>query len=125
MTDTGEKRNVVCGWKTAGRFTLPGDTKVVTIEAHNDNDENVGGILASFSNRVVTNASWQCIDMSKSNSTWLSAIEYGFNVASSGSIWSQSNKPDKKISEIEETAQWIWVQNRTAIKVWCRKTFSK
>jgi hypothetical protein len=124
VTNTGEKRNVVCGWKTPGRFTLPGDTKVVTIKAHNDVG-NVGGILASFSNRVVTNASWQCVDMSKSNPTWLSAIEYGLNVASSGSIWSENNKPGKKISEIEETAQWIWVRNSEARRVWCRKTFSK
>ena len=45
VTDTGEKRNAVCEWWTAGRFTLPGDTKVVTIKAHNDHGY-VGGILA-------------------------------------------------------------------------------
>ena len=61
ITDSGEKRNVVCGWKKVKHFTLCGHTKHVTIKAHNDGGN--GGILASFSNKVVTDGSWECADM--------------------------------------------------------------
>ena len=126
VTDTGEKRNVVCGWKTPGRFTLPGDTKVITIKAHNDpGPDDKGGLLASFSNHVVTDESWQCADMSSCTSaycesvaTWQQAKRYGINHASP-SPW------NRKMSEIADTAQWIWVTDSIAKRVWCKKTFGK
>ena len=126
VTDTGEKRNVVCEWKTPGRFTLPGDTKVVTIKAHNDHGpDDKGGLLASFSNHVVTDETWQCADMGsctpahcESVAKWKQAKPYGLNVASTWPWY-------KKIPEIAETAKWIWVTDSTATRVWCRKTFSK
>ena len=40
----------------------------MTIKGHNDPDGNVGAILASFSNGVDTDESWQCAKMDECNS---------------------------------------------------------
>ena len=124
-TDVGEMYNVNKNWQTAQNIALPGNTTYVVIKAHND-PGNVGGILASFSNGVITNnESWQCADMSSCNSAsceripkWLPAVSYGLN--------NKDTFPWRRdLSEIEQTAQWIWVSNKSAIRVWCKKTFSK
>jgi hypothetical protein len=76
ITDSGEKRNVVCMWKKVKHFTLSGHTKHVTIQAYKARGN--GGILASFSNKVVTDGSWECADMSSCTaadcSPWTKAI---------------------------------------------------
>ncbi len=127
VIDTGENRNVVCEWQKAEHFTLRGDTKVVTIKAHNDKGlQDVGGILASFSNNVVTDESWNCTDMimcPRENSdceglaNWQPAKTYGHN--------NKKISPWSEISKIKQTAQWIWVENKVAKRVWCRKTFGE
>ena len=123
-TDTGEHRNLVCHWKIPERFTLRGDTKVVTVKAHND-PGNVGAILASFSNGVVTDDSWQCANMDEctlNNSecaNWQKAKIYCLGTSCS---WDPNMKD--QISEAQ-SAQWIWVENAEATRVWCKKTFGK
>ncbi|CAB4007985.1 Hypothetical predicted protein, partial [Paramuricea clavata] len=123
-TDTFETE-INGNWKVADRFTLPWNTKYVTIKA--DNLGGPGGILASFNNNVITNCSWECANMHGCHSTncenhtnWHSAIEYGPNSAST-KPWGGILR--SKISEIAETAQWIWVNDTSASIVWCRKTF--
>ena len=85
MVDTGEKHNLETGWGQTERFTLPGDTKVVTIKGDNG-PRSPGAILASFSNGVVTDGTWQCADMSscattecENSVTWQGAKTYGIN----------------------------------------------
>ena len=85
MTDNGTEYILNKDWRVAQRFTLPVDTNVVTIKGGND-PNNVGGILASFSNDVVTDDTWQCADMSLCTSgecespvTWKDAQTYGVN----------------------------------------------
>ena len=85
----------------------------------------MGGILASFSNGVVTDGTWKCADMSsctttdcENSVTWQGAKTYGIN----------GEKPlpwNKKLNDIDSTAQWIWVDSRSAERVWCKKTFGK
>ena len=120
ITNAGEKRNVLCEKEIAEHFTLSGDTKNVTIKAYNREKE--GGILASFSNNMVTDGSWQCADMSSCPevkcAAWKQAVTYGFNDEHSKNKW-------KKMNEIESTAQWIWVKDSTAKMVWCRKAFGE
>ena len=122
MVDTGEKHNLKTGWDQTEKFALPGDTKVVTIKG--DNPGNVGGILASFSNGVVTNGTWQCADMSsctttecENSVTWQGAKTYGIN--------GENPPPWYTRPYIDSTAQWIWVDNQYAGRVWCKKTFGK
>ena len=110
-------------WWTTETFTLPGDTKLVTIEAINPGD--VGGILASFSNGVVTDGTWQCADMSpctavecEDSVTWHNATTNGVNSDSTGP-WK------RRLADIELTAQWIWVDDENAKRVWCKKMFGK
>ena len=123
MVDTGEKHDLKTGWTETERFSLPGDTKVVTIKG--DNSVAGGGILASFSNGVVTDGTWQCADMSsctttdcENSVTWQGAKTYGIN---------GENPPpwNRRLNDIDSTAQWIWVGYSNAEMVWCKKTFGK
>ncbi|CAB4018601.1 Hypothetical predicted protein, partial [Paramuricea clavata] len=113
ITDSGEKRNVVCSWKKVKHFTLSGQTKHVTIKAHNARGK--GGILASFSNKVVTDGSWECADMSSCTAAdcapWTKATTHDLKEP-----WNERN-------QIKSTAQWIWAENEAATRVWCRKRF--
>ena len=123
MTDTGEEHVLKGGWEVSDQLTLAGNTKVITIKGSNTGYE--GGILASFSNGVLTDGTWQCADMSSCASiecensvTWQDAQTYGVN----------ENNPrpwNRRIPDIGSTAQWIWVNDKYARKVWCKKTFGK
>ena len=123
MTDTGGKYDLTTDWEETENFSLPKDTKVVIIKG--DNLHHEGGILASFSNGVVTDGTWQCADMSSCSNlecvnsvTWQDATTYGVN---------ENNPPpwNKRLANIESTAQWIWAGNQHAKRVWCKKTFGK
>ena len=123
MVDTGKEHSLKTNWKKTERFTLPGDTKDVTIKG--DNSGGPGAILASFSNGVVTDGTWQCADMSlctlteyENSVTWQGATIYAVN-GDTLSPWKISMK------DIESTAHWIWVVNASAESVWCKKTFGK
>ena len=126
-TNMNEVRDINDNWRRAEKIILPGNTKTVTIKARNPSD--VGGILASFSNGVVTDESWQCADMSschsaccESDPNWRQALSYGSNNKNTDP-WGTHLR--KAIPEIEPKAQWIWVSDRYAKRVWCKKSFSK
>ena len=116
ITDSGEKRNVVCSWKKVKHFTLSGHTEHVTIKAYKAGGN--GGILASFSNKVVTDGSWECADMSSCTAAdcapWTKATTHDF-----------TEEQLNERNQIKSTAQWIWAANEAATRVWCRKTFGK
>ena len=123
MIDTGEEHLLNTDWLETEKFTLPGDTKFVTIKGCDIG--GIGAILASFSNGVVTDSTWQCADMSsctttecENSITWQDATTYGVN-GDKPSPWKT------KMNDIELTAQWIWVDNKLAKRVWCKKTFAK
>ena len=129
ITDSGEERKIVCEWDEPVNFTLPRDTKSVIIKAHNDRG-NVGGIVASFKSaafNIVTDESWECADLNSYKTpnicscvecTWQKAKTYGYVNA--------SNNPWKaKVKGINGSAQWIWVSNSHATRVWCKKTFGE
>ena len=131
MTNTNvEPRNLNSDWKIAERFTLAEDSRVVTIKARNVADGNVGAILASFSNNVVTDETWQCSNRGdysyhvNNDSNWQAAITYGYNNEHASHIWIGVNQ-GKPVEGIKQTAQWIWVNDSTATAVWCRKTFGE
>ena len=124
MVDTEEKHDLTPDWTKTDRFALPGDTKVVTIKG-DDRLGGVGAILASFSNGVVTDGTWQCADLSsctttecENSVTWQGAKTYGIN-GEKPSPW------NRRLNDIDSTAQWIWVDNNKATRVWCKKTFGK
>ena len=129
ITDTGKNYSVNNDWWTTQHFILPSDTRNVTIKAYNPG--NVGGILASFNNNVVTNDSWECADVKDCGSScddgsyqpaWKRAVTYGRNDDTT-TIWYKAK--NGKLNKIESNAQWIWVANSWATNVWCRKTFCK
>ena len=123
MIDTGEEHLLSTHWLETEQFTLPRDTKVVTIKGGDIG--GVGAILASFSNGVVTDGTWQCANINSCTTTecensvaWQDATTYGVN-GDKPSPW------NRKINDIKSTAQWIWVDNKSAARVWCKKTFGK
>jgi hypothetical protein len=127
-TDNGEVYTDNKDWRKAESFTLPGNTKYVIIKARND-PRDVGAILASFSNGVLTDESWECANMGSHNSAdcesepeWHNATEYGPNNKTTRPWGTQL---EKAISGIEPKAQWIWITSAYATSVWCKKTFSK
>ena len=106
ITESGEERLILCHGFVLEQFTLPANTKVVTVKAHNSH--GMGGILASFSNNVVTDGSWQCADMSWCNTK---DCRVKWERAAAGSL---ERNYDRKIPGIKQSALWIWAQNQTA-----------
>ena len=125
MTDTDEEQVLNDKWKVSQNLTIAGDKKVVTIKGYNK--KSVGGMLASFSNGVVTDGTWQCANVSlctnecENSVTWKDAKTYGLN----GNKTYPWGNHRTAFEEIESTANWIWVNNSLVTKVWCRKTFGK
>ena len=129
ITDTGKNCSINNDWRKTQHFTLPSDTRSVTVKGHND-PGSPGGIIASFNNNVVTDGLWECADMKRCGSfcdngsyqpAWKRAVTYGRN-DNATTIW-RKNKDE--LNKIESNAQWIWVVDSKATNVWCRKTFSK
>ena len=104
-------------WTVHETFTLLSNTTGVVIDATNPG--NVGAMLASFSNGVVTDESWQCISSSSKSTQpeWPKAATYGRNDG--------TTSPWGKIDNINETAQWIWTSNRYEKSITCRKSFGE
>ena len=117
ITGSGEERIILCHDLVLEQFTLPANTKVVTVKAHNSH--GMGGMLASCSNNVVTDGSWQCADLSRCNTK---DCHVKWELAAAGRL---ERNFDRKIPGIKQSALWIWVQNQTAERVWCRKNFGK
>jgi hypothetical protein len=117
-TDNGEVYTDNKDWEKAENFTLPGNTKYVIIKARNYPGD-VGAILASFSNGVITDESWECAEIRSHDSGNYERKP----------VWQQAKsnqiKSNKAISGIEPKAEWIWITNAYAESVWCKKTFSK
>ena len=103
-------------WETPEDFVVPNNTKIVTIKAYT-NGSHVGGILASFSNNVVTDEAWLCMEKGEN---WENATTVKMNGTTS------LPKPTgDDFSGDAATAQWIWVKNTSATNVACKRTFSK
>ena len=106
-------------WKKATKIIIPSETKVVAI--HAKNHWYFAGILGSFSNCQVTDATWKCHSSPVPNewsstdyddSSWPAAVEH---VAHGSSWWS------KKIQNISDDAKWIWTKgNYVENEVYCR-----
>ena len=108
-------------WEEATKIIIPNGTKVVAIHAKNIHWGGVVGILGSFSNGQVTDATWKCHSSPVPNewsstdyddSSWPAAVEH---VAHGSSWWS------KKIQNISDDAKWIWTKgNYVENEVYCR-----
>ena len=48
-------------WRSSTKYVIPGNTIVISVEGIDKGYQF--GILGSFSNGMVTNASWKCIDV--------------------------------------------------------------
>ena len=91
-------------WRLSTNYVMPGNTRVISV--HGIDKGAAFGILGSFSNGLVTNASWRCDSVKYpgwnfpdfDDRSWPAAVE----VASHGDM------PWGIISGIASTAKWIW-----------------
>ena len=102
-------------WRSSTNYVMPGNTRVIPV--HGIDKGGVFGILGSFSNGLITNASWKCDNFKYpgwnfpdfDDSNWPAAVE----VANHGDM------PWGNISGIASTAKWIWT-SRQPDNVYCR-----
>ena len=100
-------------WTVATKIIIPSGTKVVAIHAKDHGGPE--GILGSFSNGQVTDATWKCRS-SPFPSEWASA---DFD----DSLWPAAVEVarDWKIKSIADDAKWIWAEiSNTDNEVYCR-----
>ena len=100
-------------WRVATKIIIPSGTKVVAIHAKDHGGPE--GILGSFSNGQVTDATWKC-HSSPVPSEWASA---DFD----DSCWPAAveHPRGKKIHNIADDAKWIWTKdNYVDNEVYCR-----
>ena len=117
----------ITGWKVASPVTLLANTTCVVIEGKTTGGvHDVGAILGSFSNGILTDESWQCIisNAAKSQLVWPKAKSYARNDIKTGSVWINYNA-DKPVANIDRNATWIWTKNEKEESVMCRGSFGE
>lgn len=108
-------------WMTTANFSMPGNARIVVIEAHNP--YQIGAILASFGNGIIIDESWECIDADyRSHALWPAAISYGKN---DGTVSSWGTRSPDSMKDISVDAQWIWTESCSEEAVVCKKVFGK
>ena len=113
-------------WTEASPVTLLANTTCVVIEGKTTGGvHDVGAILGSFSNGILTDDSWQCIisNAAKSQLVWPKAKSHAPNNNKIGSVWIKISK--KPIANIDRNATWIWTEKNNEESVTCRGSFGK
>ena len=105
-------------WYVATKIIIPSGTKVVAIHAKDHG--YVAGILGSFSNGQVTDATWKChsspvpsewASADFDDSCWPAAVEHG----------DHGSAPWGRIMNISDDAKWIWTKDNDGDnEVYCR-----
>ncbi|XP_020624694.1 uncharacterized protein LOC110062175 [Orbicella faveolata] len=104
------------GWRTATDFVIPGNTKIIAVEAKSSHYHP--GILGSFSNGLVTNSNWKCSE--RSHLRWNSP---DFDDSSWPAAWEvqrHGDGPGGYIAGIDRTAKWIWTFRQRLGSCYCR-----
>jgi len=109
-------------WWLAKWISFSGETKTIAVSVYNK-PEWSGGFLGVFSNGVVTDRSWKCIETNKPGIGW---EETSFNDdAWPHAYMSFSNSVSKRVYGSPSSAYWIHPANKRAIRYFCRRRFSK
>ena len=119
----------ITGWQVASPVTLLANTTCVVIEGKTTGGvkgNDVGAILASFSNGILTDESWQCIisNAAKSQLVWPKAKSHARNNIKTDSVWIKKNS-NKPVANIDGNATWIWTEKNNEERVTCRRSFGK
>ena len=106
-------------WTVATKIIIPSGTKVVAIHAKDHGGPE--GILGSFSNGQVTDATWKC-RLSPVLSEWASADFDDSSWPAAVKHADHGSEPwDSKIQNIADDAKWIWTEdNYEDNEVYCR-----
>ena len=102
-------------WRSPTKYVIPGNTRVISV---NGIDKGAAfGILGSFSNGMVTNASWKCDTVKYLG--WNSPDFDDSNWPAAREVAKNGDTPWKIIAGIASTAKWIWTA-RQPDNVYCR-----
>ena len=105
----------------SSKIIIPSGTKVVAIHANNTYGD-YEGILGSFSNGQVTNATWKC-HSSPVPGEWASG-DFDDNCWPAAVVLADhGSAPWGRIMNIVDDAKWIWTENNIGDReVYCRVT---
>ena len=95
-------------WRVATKIIIPSGTKVVAIHAKDHGV--IAGILGSFSNGQVTDATWKC-HSSPVPSEWASADFNDSSWPAAVEHEDHGSAPWRRIMNIADDAKWIWTKN--------------
>ena len=103
-------------WQSSTDYVIPGNTRVISVAGIDKGRQY--GILGSFSNGMVTNASWKCEDDEYHG--WKSPDFDDSNWPAADEVANHGDKPWGKRPGIASTAKWIWTADNADDKVYCR-----
>lgn len=113
------------GFNTVTKYVIPPNSNVIGLRCHIGARLD-GGILGSFSNGLITNASWRCSDVTEQgwseagfdDSSWKHATVHAINSYHNASL----SVPRGPLLQIVEGAAWIWTANNSIHNstVYCR-----
>ena len=95
----------VTKWNLASTHIIPPDTQLIRVKCHSTGGP--GGFLASFSNGVVTDDSWQC-------------AREGGDLAPANVL----NANGGEVEDISRDANWIWAPESVANTVFCERSLN-
>ena len=103
-------------WQSATEYVIPENTRVISVQAKDFGSQY--GILGSFSNGLVTNASWKCTSISYP--AWSSPDFDDSDWPAAEEIAKHGVRPWGTFSGIATTAKWIWTARQEDDDVYCR-----
>ena len=103
-------------WTSSTDYVIPGNTRVISVSGIDKGFQY--GILGSFSNGMVTSASWKCEDGEYPG--WKSPDFNDSNWSAAEEVAKHGDWPWGKIPGIALTAKWIWTADNEDDKVYCR-----
>ena len=108
-------------WRAAKWISFSSETKIIAVSVYNEL-EWPGGFLGVFSNGVVTDRSWKCLETNNPGNGW---EQTSFNDDAWPQAYMSYNNSEIRAYGIPASTYWIHPANNRAIKFFCRRRFSK
>ena len=107
-------------WDAARWISFSSETKIIAVSVYNE-PGFFGGFLGVFSNGVVTDRSWKCIETNNPENGW---EQTSFNDDAWPHAYMSSNNSVVRAYGVPSNNYWIHPANDGAIRFFCRRRFS-
>jgi len=108
-------------WDVARLISFSSETKIIAVSVYNE-PEYLTGFLGVFSNGVVTDRSWKCINTNSPGKGW---EQTNFNDDAWPHAYMSYNNSVRRAYGIPSSIYWINPVIDNAIRFFCRRRFSK